>query len=307
MAGGKKRKKKNAGAAGATSTSSKQLRPVFALSNVEQEEEMIALSAIYGADLELHEDGTGFNLKVVPHPGELEANFVSLQLQVRYPHSYPAQAVALKVKKPEGLAPASIKELLDQLNQSAAEHAQGGEVCVFDLVDVTQEFLRKYNVQQPEAAPEEVSASQAHGQSLWHAMQTRDAEQAERQPSLAATDSLANAASIADDMTSVGLVGGLSGDIWALDGGLFAFEAEEEDDGLFASSEVAPPPGAPGAMPSMLSASSASGSAAIAAAGLTGSLPAAAQAAACVAGAGAQARGPGPRREATTTTAAAAA
>jgi hypothetical protein len=80
MAGGKKRKKKNA----ATSSSgSKQLRPVFALSNVEQEEEMIALSAIYGADLELHEDGTGFNLRVVPHPGELEANFVSLQLQVR--------------------------------------------------------------------------------------------------------------------------------------------------------------------------------------------------------------------------------
>ena len=91
----------------------------FRLGNTDQEEELLALEAIYGEDLEVHEDGarvlraqgrhvsdlhpcqfgqaltdvapsllphptgSGVNLRVVPHPGELEANFVSVTLQIR--------------------------------------------------------------------------------------------------------------------------------------------------------------------------------------------------------------------------------
>jgi hypothetical protein len=46
-------------------------------------EEILALEAIYGEDFQLHEDGIGFALKVVPHPGALEDNFVTIELHVR--------------------------------------------------------------------------------------------------------------------------------------------------------------------------------------------------------------------------------
>lgn len=56
----------------------------FALSQEEQEEEMIALQAIFGEDFHPEETNShAFVLHVVPHPGELESNFVSIDLNVR--------------------------------------------------------------------------------------------------------------------------------------------------------------------------------------------------------------------------------
>lgn len=46
-------------------------------------EEMVALEAIFESDFEAHGDGCGFDLSVHPHPGEAEANFVSVRLVVR--------------------------------------------------------------------------------------------------------------------------------------------------------------------------------------------------------------------------------
>lgn len=59
---------------------------VAALEQEEAKEELLALTAIFGEDIEVHEghDSLGFTLQVVPHPGEAEANYVSVTLVVRW-------------------------------------------------------------------------------------------------------------------------------------------------------------------------------------------------------------------------------
>jgi len=46
-------------------------------------EEILALEAIYADDFQLHADGIGFALRVVPHPGSLQDNYNSVELNVR--------------------------------------------------------------------------------------------------------------------------------------------------------------------------------------------------------------------------------
>lgn len=46
-------------------------------------EEILALEAIYADDFSLHEDGIGFQLHVVPHPGYHSDNHCSVELHVR--------------------------------------------------------------------------------------------------------------------------------------------------------------------------------------------------------------------------------
>lgn len=48
----------------------------------EKNDELVALGAIFGDDLEIQEDCEGFRLFVQPHPGEAAANHVSLYLKV---------------------------------------------------------------------------------------------------------------------------------------------------------------------------------------------------------------------------------
>jgi len=47
-------------------------------------EEILALEAIYADDFSLHDDGLGFQLLVVPHPGQLQDNHCSVELHVRW-------------------------------------------------------------------------------------------------------------------------------------------------------------------------------------------------------------------------------
>lgn len=47
-------------------------------------EEILALAAIYAEDFQLHADGLGFQLLVVPHPGYHSENFCSVELHVRW-------------------------------------------------------------------------------------------------------------------------------------------------------------------------------------------------------------------------------
>lgn len=62
----------------------RKLKVGFTLSQEEQEEERIALQAIFGDDFQPDESNIhAFVLHVVPHPGELEINFVSIDLHVR--------------------------------------------------------------------------------------------------------------------------------------------------------------------------------------------------------------------------------
>lgn len=47
-------------------------------------EEILALEAIYADDFSLHDDGIGFQLLVVPHPGYHGENHCSVELHVRW-------------------------------------------------------------------------------------------------------------------------------------------------------------------------------------------------------------------------------
>lgn len=49
----------------------------------EAAEELLALEAIYGEELSVLPDRSGFSLLIVPHPGEAEANHVSVRVTVR--------------------------------------------------------------------------------------------------------------------------------------------------------------------------------------------------------------------------------
>lgn len=46
-------------------------------------DELIALKAIFEEDLVLHNNEHGFTLRVVPHPGEAQVNYVSVELEVK--------------------------------------------------------------------------------------------------------------------------------------------------------------------------------------------------------------------------------
>ncbi|GIM05041.1 hypothetical protein Vretimale_9508, partial [Volvox reticuliferus] len=230
------------------------------VSNPETAEELLALAAIYGDEFSKHQDGLGFDLAVVPHPGMLDENLVCVQLSVRYPHHYPAQPVALKLKNPEGLSVEEGHDLLTRLTKSAAEHAEAEEVCAFNLVDMCQELLRAANERrqkgveqvEPQQGPgakrqgaATASGDQAHSQSLWHSMQRRNGGVGveddhrlgvERQGSLRGSLAGAEASvlSLGEDLPSLGQVGGLSGGLWGYDDGLYDMDdSVNMDAGLF--------------------------------------------------------------------------
>lgn len=48
----------------------------------EATDELLALQAIY-EDFDLHDDRMGFTLRIVPHPGEAQENWVSITLAFR--------------------------------------------------------------------------------------------------------------------------------------------------------------------------------------------------------------------------------
>lgn len=49
----------------------------------EVHDELLALTAIFGEDLQVEEGNEAFKLHVVPHPGEAETNYVSIELEIR--------------------------------------------------------------------------------------------------------------------------------------------------------------------------------------------------------------------------------
>eukprot|EP00873_Tetraselmis_striata_P037636 jgi/Tetstr1/457900/TSEL_044419.t1 len=129
----------------------------------EAAEEMVALEAIFGAEFAAHEDGRGFDLRVVPHPGEAEANFVAATLKLRYPNQYPSAQLTLKLEAIENLQAAEVRRIAKALHTAAAQHARDDEVCAFNLVTIAQEQLQELNT------PPENSEKK----SLWHEMQAR--------------------------------------------------------------------------------------------------------------------------------------
>lgn len=60
----------------------------------------------------------------------------------RYPHNYPVQPVALKLKQPRGFTEAQLAALSEELAAGAAAHAAASQVCVFDLVTQVMDSLQ---------------------------------------------------------------------------------------------------------------------------------------------------------------------
>ncbi|KIZ01806.1 putative serine/threonine-protein kinase GCN2 [Monoraphidium neglectum] len=216
---GNKKKKKKAAAVGGPPPEVKQ----------EIAEEILALEAIYGEDFQLDADGVGFALRVVPHPGDAQAGFTSVTLHVRYSAGYPCQPLQLRLRDPQGLLPEDVRALSASVADSAAAYAKQEAICVFNLVDECQEFLRSRNAEAARRAEEEraaadaeregeASSSGAPQQSLWHAMQQR--QQAARD---------AAAQQRGDDLEASfsGVGGGGDEELFGFDGGgLFAEEGE---------------------------------------------------------------------------------
>ena len=46
-------------------------------------DELVALKAIFEEELVLHDNAQGFTLRVVPHPGAAQVNYVSVELEVK--------------------------------------------------------------------------------------------------------------------------------------------------------------------------------------------------------------------------------
>lgn len=63
----------------------------------------------------------------------------------RYPGAYPQEAINLRLDESVGLSTADTRALSKALHASAEAHAREAAVCVFDLVDSCQEFLRDRN------------------------------------------------------------------------------------------------------------------------------------------------------------------
>jgi hypothetical protein len=136
----------------------------------------------------------------------------------------------LRLANPTGLPPADAKQLAGQLEEAAAGFAKQKTVCVFNLVDLCQDFLREHNeaAQQAAAAAAveeqqqlEAAAAAAAGeggagaQSLWHEMQQRMQQQAaEREAEVSVGPG--GAAGLSSNV--------LGEDLWMFDGGLFAEE-----------------------------------------------------------------------------------
>ncbi|KAF8070961.1 GCN2 [Scenedesmus sp. PABB004] len=191
-------------------------------------EELLALGAIFEHDLALDEDGLGFTLKVVPHPATEALNHTAAQISIRYTAGYPATPLQLKLREVVGLGDDDAAALAQQLDAAAAAFAKDEAVCVFNLVDCCQEFLRDHNAAAQEAAEAEARELEAAAAgdglggagagerlSLWHEMQARMQRQAAERD-----------AELSLGGPGPGGTNPLGGDLWMFDGGLFAEEGE---------------------------------------------------------------------------------
>lgn len=128
--------------------------------------------------------------------------------------------------------------------------------------------------------PYNLTQLQAHAQSLWHAMQRRNGDAAGAGPGGAASQASVqqqpaqlagplgssvelSGMSLAEELPSMGLVGGLGSGLWMYDGGLYDMEdlSGDMDAGLFAATPP-PPPMPPAAAMSRAPAAAGSGAAA---------------------------------------------
>jgi hypothetical protein len=78
-----------------------------------------------------------------------------------YSAGYPCQPLQLRLRDPQGLLPEDVRALSASVADSAAAYAKQEAICVFNLVDECQEFLRSRNAEAAQRAEEERAAADA--------------------------------------------------------------------------------------------------------------------------------------------------
>lgn len=111
----------------------------------EQEQELEALEAIYGEELVLREDLESygfprvFEIKVVPHPGELSKNYCFVIFRMYLSRDYPYSDPNFEFAENSGIANDDLERLSDDLKRAC--HEMLGSPLAYELIIMIQEFL----------------------------------------------------------------------------------------------------------------------------------------------------------------------
>ncbi|XP_031435954.1 eIF-2-alpha kinase GCN2 [Clupea harengus] len=120
---------------------------------IQQENELEALAAIFGDDFEDLRTKQPWKIKRSPEVylylrpkglGNGQESYVSVDLQVKCPLTYPDVPPELELKNAKGLSNDNLQNLQTQLTKLASERC--GEVMIYELADYVQGFLVELNV-----------------------------------------------------------------------------------------------------------------------------------------------------------------
>ncbi|XP_063039722.1 eIF-2-alpha kinase GCN2 isoform X2 [Engraulis encrasicolus] len=155
---------------------------------VQQENELEALAAIFGDDFEDLRTKKPWKIK---RPAEVYLNlrpkglgngqksYVSVDLQVKCPPTYPDVPPQLELKNAKGLSNDNLQSLQEELTKLASDRC--GEVMIYELADHVQGFLVELNVPPPSSFHEEMLKNQRRQQELLALEQQEKRNQQRRQ------------------------------------------------------------------------------------------------------------------------------
>eukprot|EP00239_Pterosperma_sp_CCMP1384_P008645 CAMPEP_0197856954 /NCGR_PEP_ID=MMETSP1438-20131217/29551_1 /TAXON_ID=1461541 /ORGANISM="Pterosperma sp., Strain CCMP1384" /LENGTH=283 /DNA_ID=CAMNT_0043472601 /DNA_START=262 /DNA_END=1110 /DNA_ORIENTATION=- len=159
----------------APKTKKKKKRKDSKVRNDDQEDEILALEAIYPGDFYLPEGSVDkFKVHIAPvqarSDSESSAPVVAVDLIIQFGPSYPRkvpQYMELKSSGTVDVQPEHMQEMEQQVVALAADLARTHQVMVFNLVEAVREYLAsKVAPEVPEPQPD---------RSLWEDMQHREA------------------------------------------------------------------------------------------------------------------------------------
>ncbi|CAM4642116.1 unnamed protein product [Leuciscus chuanchicus] len=153
--------------------------------SLQQENELEALSSIYGEDFtDIRAEGP-WKVRRPPEvflklrPKGLGTRFVSVDLQVKCPETYPDVPPELELKNAKGLSLDKLEELKAELNKLA--RARCGEVMIYELADLVQGFLTEHNAPPSSSFHEEMLKNQRRLQERLAQEEQRKIDQRRRQ------------------------------------------------------------------------------------------------------------------------------
>ncbi|CAL8286275.1 unnamed protein product [Lota lota] len=138
---------------------------------VHQENELEALSSIFGDDFKDLRNNDKWKIKRPPEvylclrPKGLntgQESYVTVDLQVKCPVTYPDAPPELELKNAKGLSNENLHCLLNELTKLVS--VRRGEVMMYELADHVQGFLSEYNKPPPSSFHEEMLKNQRKNQ-----------------------------------------------------------------------------------------------------------------------------------------------